>query len=310
MSITTIPDVTEFGGAKSDGYAEVDASKQLAASAWNGLVTRLIAAFGAIGVDDGSTVGSLRAADLALDTRLDDAETSIAALTVDPIPFVTTSTRTITTESILDLGYTAGRHDLTLPAGTGGREIVLVRGVASAYGIRLIPDGSEKINGVAAPYDVPGSDAVPTGALFEVRARYTTNFGPGFGGTWLVWSSVSAIGALTSRVTALEAPTATTNSASSSVSWTTVVEYLHTHTSLTTYTLDANTTQWPVGTARAISQYGTSTAGFQFAVPSGHKLNSVTNGVSGVLATAAADDGSPLQTFLVTRRASDEWTWA
>lgn len=60
MSITTLPVVADFGGTKANEYAEVDSGKQLAAAAYNALTGRMVDAFAAIGLDDGTTSGSLR----------------------------------------------------------------------------------------------------------------------------------------------------------------------------------------------------------------------------------------------------------
>ena len=217
-----------------------------------------------------------------------------SVIAIRDVQLVTTSTDTITRQYVFVL-YAGGVCTLTMPSAADVPYVQVYRANAGGYSIVANRAGSDTINALTSFTILPAFG----GAQFHVVGA----------GSWGAGVILDAT-ATDARITALEAPSATTNSASSSVSWTTAVEYLHTHTSLTTYTLNATTAQWPVGTARAISQYGTSTAGFQFAVPSGHKLNSVTNGVSGVLAKAAADDGAALQTFLVTRRASDEWTWA
>jgi hypothetical protein len=61
MPITTLPNVAEFGGTKVNEYAVADATKQCAAEDYNALTGRMVAAFEAIGLDNGTTAGSLRA---------------------------------------------------------------------------------------------------------------------------------------------------------------------------------------------------------------------------------------------------------
>lgn len=114
MPINTLPVLADFGGTKADEYAEVDASKQLAAAAYNALTGRVIDAFTAIGLDDGSTASSLRAAIKAITEGV-----------IGSVQIVNTATATITTARHVLVTYTGGTCTLTLPDAAAAREITI-----------------------------------------------------------------------------------------------------------------------------------------------------------------------------------------
>jgi hypothetical protein len=114
MPINTLPVLADFGGTKADEYAEVDATKQLAAAAYNALTGRVIDAFSAIGLDDGSTASSLRAAIKAITEGV-----------IGGVQIVSTATATITTARHVLVTYTGGTCTLTLPDAAAAREITV-----------------------------------------------------------------------------------------------------------------------------------------------------------------------------------------
>lgn len=188
---------------------------------------------------------------------------------------------------------------------------LIKRATSGGYKIRLTPySGSDAINGTTAgvSYDIPGS---------EVNAS-TTTVRPEFTVVAQALNVVDVAGtdttALDTRIDGLEAIATTplSSTTGTTLSWEAQerVRLANTGTTHCLVTLNGDTTEWPVGRARPLSQYGSTTGGFTLAVPSGHKLNTVTNGTSGVIGTAAADDGTALYTVMVTREAIDEWSYA
>lgn len=208
MAIDELPTVDTFGGTKV-AIATLPAGPGRYSAADANAVSEWLVKYGeAIGLDDGSTGGSLRAAAANLSgdiTDLSDRVDVHDANLLGATALVTGATHTITTESVLDMVHTAARQDITLPAGTIGREIIMLRAAASAFGVRCIRNGSDKINGASANFDVPGTDAMPTATGYAVYARYVADIvGASTGPTWLVWSDLSPLALVTARVTALE----------------------------------------------------------------------------------------------------------
>jgi hypothetical protein len=162
-----------------------------------------------------------------------------------------------------------------------------INGMAAGVGYTTLP-GSDLVGGMPPSYEVSRAD----GGVWTIRAMVD------------VAAVVGALEAI--ATTPLSSTTGTT------LSWEAQerVRLANTGTTHCLVTLNGDTDEWPVGRARALSQYGSTTGGFTLAVPSGHKLNTVTNGTSGVIGTTPADDGTALYTVMVTREASDEWSWA
>lgn len=185
---------------------------------------------------------------------------------------VTGATHTVTTEDTIVVTYTGGTCVITLPPGTYTRRIKIIKAHTSAVGIELARDGSDVINGSGSNYTLPHS-ASANAFLGEWHAKAIFDGSPG---QWAVSSWGTAIAANTSaiatntadiatdaaRITALEANTyapSTLACTGASHSWTTEVEADVTYASGTcTIALDANTTQWPVGTSRVVNKLNTS----------------------------------------------------
>ena len=60
MAITDIPELSDFGAPKTSAFPTVDATKQIRADDFNEVCQRVIDVTNAVGLDDGSTSGSLR----------------------------------------------------------------------------------------------------------------------------------------------------------------------------------------------------------------------------------------------------------
>lgn len=241
--------------------------------------------------------------------------------------------------TIVDEAYVVGSHsaaqqDHTLPAGTAERGIWFVKAHGNAFGMRVLPNGADLINGVNAAFLLPGSDSanafgdmwlvkvVNTGAVWSWRVS-------GAGGRMdEIQSDVDALDtrldtaesditaleaadtALDARVDVLEAPTSV-DANSGSISWTTVQRYRNILVGLATFTVNATTGEWPVGQSRILANFSSGAGGIALAVPSGHYLNGVLNGASGTLdAAGIADDGKAMYSILVTREDTDRWSWA
>ena len=188
---------------------------------------------------------------------------------------------------------------------------------SGGFGVEVAIDNGAVLNGqtagtgyVTLPGSTNGFDGMPPS--YEVTR---------IDGGWTIRSMVDVADGvvdafidMSGRVDALEAIATTplSSTTGTTLSWEAQerVRLANTGTTHCLVTLNGDTTEWPVGRARALSQYGSTTGGFTLAVPSGHKLNTVTNGTSGIIGTAAADDGTALYTVMVTREASDEWSWA
>lgn len=194
-------------------------------------------------------------------------------------------------------------------------------------GVQIIVGGGAVLNGRTAGVGyatLPGSDLVggmpPCFEVTRIDGGWTirpmVDFGPRLDDVESVLGTLSGttVPALDTRIDALEAiaTTPVSSTTGTTLSWEAQerVRVANTGTTHCLVTLNGDTTEWPVGRARAISQYGSTTGGFTIAVPSGHKLNTVTNGTSGVIGTSAAAAGTALYTVMVTREASDEWSWA
>jgi hypothetical protein len=183
---------------------------------------------------------------------------------------------TITDAKDVFVTNTGATINITLPSATSARAIRLHKAnSATTQTINLIRDDvAETINGASATLALTWT-SVAAGA-----ARATIDVGCGTTGAWHADASVpanaTAIAANTSaiatntsniatdaaRITALEANTyvpSTLACTGASHSWTTEVEADVTYASGTcTIALDANTTQWPVGTSRVVNKLNTS----------------------------------------------------
>lgn len=116
--------------------------------------------------------------------------------------------------------------------------------------------------------------------------------------------------ALRNRVTALEAPTSVDENGAA-IAWTTQARIRNIHgAALAVFTTSATTDQWPVGQSRLLANFSTATFGVRVNVPVGHYLNGILNGTTGTLGTYAAAAGVPLYSLLITREASDRWSWS
>lgn len=197
--------------------------------------------------------------------------------------------------------YGAGAANFTLPPAVTGCLFKFVKGNGAAFGMTLTPDGSDLINGFNTPLLLAGSD----NATFAAGEWCAVCPAPG---QWSVWGWGTPLSALASRVTALEAPTPG-NESGTSVSWTTQAELWLQNTSMTTVTTDASTGQWAVNVSRLCSVDNNGSTGMTLNVPSGHTLNGVLNGSSGVIGNSALVATSGMFSILVTRRSSTAWVW-
>lgn len=85
------------------------------------------------------------------------AGVATASATAVAVSSVKTGAYTITpADRIILVDDTAGRVDLTCPA-LGNRQFMIQKVAGGTFGIRLLRTAAEKINGVAASYDLPGS---------------------------------------------------------------------------------------------------------------------------------------------------------
>lgn len=79
MAITDIPELSDFNAPKTNAFPVADASKQIAADDFNELCQRVIDVTTAVGLDDGTTSGSLRAgAALSVKGRASNTNGAIA----------------------------------------------------------------------------------------------------------------------------------------------------------------------------------------------------------------------------------------
>lgn len=318
MAITTIPGVAEFGGTKANEYTVVDATKQLSAADYNALTTRVIAAFNAIGLDNGTTSGSLRALLGPSDGSLSgSAWAAIVALNgASKIQTVSGASGTVSDDvGIVLCTYTGGPVTLTAKAALAGRTMRIVR-ASSSVSVTVNRAGSDTIDG-ATSYAFAGTSA-PVGLLVD--------FVCGSNGAWM--SAIDALAAqsyldlvaITSRVTALEAPTSvdTTADLSPGYSWTTAKRVHATDNSRTeacAVVLDSGvttTTDWPVGESREFAKYNTSAYGLAIVMGASDTLNGGTAGtgsgvISGTTATPSATTPRPIVT--VRRDSTTGWSW-
>ena len=221
MSITTLPVVADFGGTKADEYAEVDSSKQLAAAAYNALTGRMVDAFTAIGLDDGSTPGSLREglqttqtqvtalerpySDTRTHTETSAAYTWSSGLTIKRLVIDRTGSKCAVTldESDWEDGTTC-RLDVLDTDGLGitialANALNTLNGQAAGVGYTTLP-GSDLVGGMPASYEVTRAD----GGVWTIRPM--VDFGPRLDDIESVLGPLSSttVPALDTRIDALE----------------------------------------------------------------------------------------------------------
>jgi hypothetical protein len=169
MSITELPTVDTFGGVKEALRTLAASSKRYSHSDANAQNDWLVKLATAIGLDDGSTSGSLREAatqlnDAVVDLQADvtDVQDTLSDIAAQLIPLgfdvqiVSTSTATITSARHVLVTYTGGTCTLTLPNAYAAREITIWKANTSSNTIILARSAGDTasgtINAVAASF--------------------------------------------------------------------------------------------------------------------------------------------------------------
>lgn len=122
MAITDIPELSDFGAPKSSAFPVVDAAKQIRADDFNEICQRVIDVHNAVGLDDGSTSGSLRRA---------------AALSVK-------GNATNTTGAVADIAAASDGHVLRRSGTSIGFGTIATAGIAdgAVTGAKIVQSGT------------------------------------------------------------------------------------------------------------------------------------------------------------------------
>jgi hypothetical protein len=244
-----------------------------------------------------------------------DLDTRVVALEAYTVESGTNVT--VTDQAEIYLTSTAATINVTLPDSAAGRRVSIWKANdATNQTINLIRSAADTATGTIN--DVVATRAISFSGLTSTRRFRSFTVRGTAAGKWVVDDGLmldvadarTNITALTTRVTTLEAPTSVDKNAAA-VSWTTEKRIRNIHAAaLAVFTLDATVGDWPVGEGRPLANFSTAAFGIRVNVPSGHYLNGILNGTTGTKGAAAADDGNPIYTMLITREDTDRWSWA